>query len=85
MRDVADMDPGMLLIRSQRGMISLIAAELGIRQSAVSMWERVPAERLIEVWRVTKIPRYVLRPDIYPPPKRRSVRWKRQELCGTPG
>lgn len=85
MRDTPVMDPGMLLIRAQRGMISQIAAELGISQGAVSMWSKVPAERLPEVERVTGIPRHLLRPDICPPPWRAHKRKKRSELCRTPG
>lgn len=59
---------GMALIRSRRGLISRLAEELGITQGAVSMWKQVPAERLPEVERITRIPRYLLRPDICPPP-----------------
>lgn len=59
---------GMALIRSQRGLISRLAVELGITQGAVSMWKQVPAERLPDVERITRIPRYLLRPDICPPP-----------------
>ena len=58
----------MQIIRKRRGLISQIAKELGIHPSAVSMWERVPAERLPEVERATGIPRHELRPDICPPP-----------------
>lgn len=68
----------MALIRSRRGLITKLAEELGITQGAVSMWRQVPAERLPEVERITRIPRYLLRPDICPPPcdarKRRRVR-----------
>jgi pyruvate kinase len=58
----------MALIRAQRGLISKIAAELGISQSAVSMWERVPAERVVEIERIVGIPRHRLRPDLHLPP-----------------
>lgn len=50
----------------RRGMRRLIARELGIYPSAVSQWGRVPAERVLDVERVTGIPRYELRPDLYP-------------------
>lgn len=56
------------LIRSKRGLTAKIAKGLGIFGSAVSMWERVPAERIPEVERITGIPRHLLRPDICLPP-----------------
>lgn len=43
-----------------------VASELGITAGAVSQWDRVPAVRVIEVEKITGIPRHVLRPDIYP-------------------
>ena len=59
---------GMDRIRAERGMIAKIARGLGIKASAVSMWKRVPAERLPEVERITGFPRHQLRPDICPAP-----------------
>ncbi len=59
---------GMDIIRSKRGMIARIARCLGINASAVSMWTKVPAERLPAVEMITGIPRHALRPDICPPP-----------------
>ena len=64
---------GMTLIRQQRGLIAKIARELGIKGSAVSMWTKVPAERLPDVERITGIPRYKLRSDICPPPAHRDA------------
>lgn len=58
-----------LLIRTPRGRISAIARALGITAWAVAKWRRVPAERVLAVERITGIPRHVLRPDIYPPPR----------------
>lgn len=39
----------------------------GITPQAISQWRRVPAERVLEIERVTMVPRHELRPDIYPP------------------
>lgn len=61
------MDP-ISLIRSHRGMLAKIADDLGLARSTVSEWDKVPAERLPEVERITGIPRHILRPDIVPPP-----------------
>ena len=46
-----------------------LAEQLGLKASAICKWEagRVPAERVIDVERVTGIPRHELRPDVYPP------------------
>jgi DNA-binding transcriptional regulator YdaS (Cro superfamily) len=46
---------------------SFVAEQLGITSGAVSQWDHVPAERVLEVERITGIPRHELRPDIYPP------------------
>lgn len=46
-----------------------LAARLGVQPPAVCKWERgrIPAERVLDVERVTGIPRHELRPDLYPP------------------
>lgn len=36
---------------------------------AVSQWKQVPAERVIDVERVSGVSRHDLRPDIYPEPE----------------
>ena len=51
---------------SERGTKIRIARELGITHGAVSQWQKVPAERVLDVERITGIPRHELRPDIYP-------------------
>lgn len=43
-----------------------LARLLGITSQAVSQWQRVPAERVLDVESLTGVPRYDLRPDIYP-------------------
>ncbi len=47
-----------------------LARELGITAQALSQWDEVPVMRVLEVERVTGIPRHELRPDIYPEPQR---------------
>jgi DNA-binding transcriptional regulator YdaS (Cro superfamily) len=48
-----------------------LADLLGVRQSHVSNWlnrnKRVPAERVLDIERVTGVSRTELRPDLYPP------------------
>jgi hypothetical protein len=59
---------GMDLIRSQRGLLARVARECGLTRASVVKWPRVPAERLVEIERITGIARHLLRPDICPPP-----------------
>lgn len=56
---------GMDLIRAQRGLQTKIAKALGILPSAVCQWRAIPAERVVDVERVTGIPRELLRPDLF--------------------
>jgi len=56
---------GMDLLRSQRGLLTRVAAAIGLTRSAVCQWQRIPAERVPEVSRITGIPRHLLRPDLY--------------------
>ena len=43
-----------------------LARRLGISRQAVLQWRRIPAERVIDIERLTGVPREELRPDIYP-------------------
>lgn len=59
----------MELIRSQHGLMAKIARELGLSRPAVTMWDKVNAERLPEVCRITGFTHSQLRPDLYPEQK----------------
>lgn len=52
-----------------------LAKALGVTPGAVWQWsqKRVPAERVLEVERITGIPRHEMRPDLYPPPDNHSM------------
>jgi DNA-binding transcriptional regulator YdaS (Cro superfamily) len=63
------MDAGMALIRSQRGMQAEIARGLGLTRAAITKWQRVPAERVVAVEKITGIPRQLLRPDLWSTPR----------------
>lgn len=47
---------------------SAVAREFGISPQAVGQWERIPAERVLVLERLSGVPRHLLRPDIYPAP-----------------
>lgn len=55
---------------------SAIADTLGLARPSVWRWFRtghIPAERVLDVERLTGIPRSDLRPDIYPPGDRNAA------------
>ena len=48
--------------------LEALASSLGVNKTTVFRWEerRIPAERVLDIERVTGIPRHELRPDLYP-------------------
>lgn len=57
-------------IYAAAGGMAKLAQALGIKRQAADGWKRygrVPVERVLDVERVTGIPRERIRPDIYPP------------------
>jgi DNA-binding transcriptional regulator YdaS (Cro superfamily) len=42
-----------------------LARLLGIREQSLHQWKAVPAHRILDIERVTGIPREELRPDLY--------------------
>jgi DNA-binding transcriptional regulator YdaS (Cro superfamily) len=42
-----------------------LARALGITRSAISQWNRIPVNRVVEVESITGIPRQELRPDVF--------------------
>src|ERR1700720_4105476 len=55
-------------IKAAGGVVSLARA-VGIAQPSVSAWSRIPAERVLAVEALTRVHRFVLRPDLYGPPE----------------
>ena len=53
-------------IRAAGGVASLARA-IGIAQPSVSAWSRIPAERVLAVEALTRVHRFILRPDLYGP------------------
>jgi TorA maturation chaperone TorD len=58
-------------IRAAGGIASL-ARGIGIAQPSVSAWSRIPAERVLAVEQLTRVHRFVLRPDLYGSPEGKS-------------
>lgn len=52
--------------KSSGGVVAL-ARELGIKHTALYSWTRVPAERVLDIERITGVSRHDLRPDIFGP------------------
>lgn len=50
------------------GLMTELAAALGIGVSAVSQWRRVPPERVPAVASILGVGRHQLRPDLWEPP-----------------
>lgn len=55
---------GMAAVRD-RMPLSWVARKLEITRGAVAQWDRVPAERIGAVSRITGIPPQILRPDLF--------------------
>lgn len=49
------------------GGVAALARALNVTSQAISQWDRVPAERVIQVEVVTGVTRYDLRPDVFGP------------------
>ena len=58
-------DEGLERAIAAAGGVAALARGLGIAQPSVSGWSRVPAERVLAVESLTKIPRSLLRCDLY--------------------
>ena len=58
-------DKGLKLAIEAAGSARRLAAKLGVSQQAVQQWQRIPAERVIEVERVTMVPREAHRLSVY--------------------
>ena len=48
------------------GGLAGLAGPLGITPQAVSQWDEVPPLRVLDVERISGVPRHALRPDLYP-------------------
>ena len=58
-------DAGLERAIDAAGGVAQLARKIGLAQPSVSIWNRVPAERVIVVEAATAVSRKVLRPDLY--------------------
>jgi hypothetical protein len=50
------------------GGVAVLARHFGLNRQAISQWRhRIPIKYVLELERLTGVPRHVQRPDIYPP------------------
>ena len=54
------------------GGLAVLARALGIKHTSFYRWKAVPADRVLQIEEITGIPRYEIRPDIYPSPDRQE-------------
>lgn len=56
-------------LKNQGFNLGKLAVAVGVDKATVTRWfqRRIPAERVLEVERITGLQRELLRPDIYPP------------------
>jgi DNA-binding transcriptional regulator YdaS (Cro superfamily) len=62
-------DPALERAIKAAGTSASLARHLAVTPQALSQWEKVPPLRVLDVERLTNIPRHELRPDIYPVPE----------------
>ena len=60
-------DAGLEQAIKAAGGVASLARAIGIAQPSVSAWSRIPAERVLAVEALTRVHRFVLRPDLYGP------------------
>lgn len=64
-------DPGLLAAIKAMKTLTALAAGTGTTLQNVGKWRRIPSERVIQVETLTGVPREKLRPDLYPPRRRK--------------
>jgi DNA-binding transcriptional regulator YdaS (Cro superfamily) len=62
------------------GGISALARRLGISRVAILQWKKIPAERVLDIERVTGVPREQLRPELYPADNRKLPEQQQTDL-----
>src|ERR1700716_3016586 len=60
-------DAGLEQAIKAAGGVASLARAIGIAQPSVSSWSRIPTERVVAVESLTRVHRFILRPDLYAP------------------
>ncbi len=63
--EAENIDEGLRLAIEAAGTRYALAKKLRMSPAAVLVWTRVPADRVVQVERVTGVPRERLRPELY--------------------
>ena len=58
-------DPGLKRAIAAAGSIRALARALGMCHATLNKWKRIPAQRILDVERVTGVDRAELRPELY--------------------
>jgi DNA-binding transcriptional regulator YdaS (Cro superfamily) len=58
-------DNGLRTAIKSVGGVQALASLLGLNRQSIYQWRRVPAERVVQVEKITGVLRNVLRPDLY--------------------
>lgn len=59
------MKTGMEAVKESVPSLAHLAREIGVTRGAVAQWDRVPAERIADVARVTNLSFDIIRPDLF--------------------
>jgi DNA-binding transcriptional regulator YdaS (Cro superfamily) len=68
MRKIKD-DLGLQQAVAKAGSAQILARLVGVSPAAISLWKKVPVNRVPDVERLTGVPRHILRPDFWSPPE----------------
>jgi DNA-binding transcriptional regulator YdaS (Cro superfamily) len=63
--DLTRRDTGLMEAINAAGSARELARRLGMSSQSLLHWKRIPADRLLQIEEVTKVPRERLRPDLY--------------------
>ncbi len=67
-------DAGLLAAINATRTTTDLAKAIGTTPQAVSLWDRIPHERVFDVERATGVPREILRPDLFNVPRPKRLR-----------
>jgi DNA-binding transcriptional regulator YdaS (Cro superfamily) len=62
---VSAMHKGLRKACDKAGGVTALANKLGITRAAIYHWDKVPAERVVEIEKLTGVAREELRPDLF--------------------